>query len=676
MRGRLVGPGIWRKTALAVVASVCGLHSFAGAQEATNVPAVIEPAQDLRQGSNALLLAVRATILAEALADEQRSKETGSYTSVSFPLPTCVFAGGACGAINRDGSIAVAPQFDWVDKFYEGRTRVRLAGRYGYVDETGRLVVPPRYEIAGSFWRGVAEVDVGGKSALIDPEGREVLAPRFARAHPFTRDVFWVLEGTRRYDGRPGMAEFANYVDWDVTYDVSGAGRWGLVDRTGAWIRQPDLTSIRVFDRNDDSLVLAKAETGWGVIKPDGSWHIEPKFERLGPIGSDGFVPAKIRGKAGFIDRAGTFVIEPTFDDAGYFAEDGLARAAIGKLYGLIDRSGNWVIEPKYEWLAHGRASDRGLIWFRADKRWGAIDRSGRRLVDPIHSQIGATVCEDGWVLGYVDGKQRAVRRADAPLPMPDGNLFGRNCDGPLRIQVGDKFGYVDRALTPITAVEFESASDFFRDTAVVKINGKFGYIRQNGSWLIEPRFEEAQPMGDIAIVKLDGKFGCIRPNGTWLIEPHFAERPWLCGNRIAQIAGKFGHEKPDGSWHIEPQLEKTVSFTTGYVAVKIDGKFGVIDASGAWVIHPRWRTYGMNLRAGAVAARFDDKWGFIDASGAMIIEPKYDGFSIFERGIAWVKTGSTWCAIDRRGQSVLGQICQDIDPNPRPGTSSMRTRW
>jgi hypothetical protein len=317
------------------------------------------------------------------------------------------------------------------------------------------------------------------------------------------------------------------------------------------------------------------------------------------------------------------------------------------------------------------------LIWFGVDKRWGAIDRSGRLVVEPSFSQIAARVCDDGWIIGYVDGKQRAVRRADAPLPMPDGDLFGRDCDGPLRIQVGDKFGYVERTLKPITAVEFESASDFFRDAAVVKFNGKFGYIRPDGSWLIEPRFDEARPLlEDFAVVRLDGKFGCIKRSGAWLIEPRFVEAPWTCADLIARIAGPLGREKPDGTWLIEPQVERAAPFAGRFSTVKFNGKFGVIDSNGEWVIAPRWRSYGMNLRAGAIPARFDDKWGFIDASGALIIEPKYDAFSTFERGISWAKTGNTWCAIDRRGQSVPGLICQDIDPNPKPGVGTSRTRW
>ena len=84
-----------------------------------------------------------------------------------------------------------------------------------------------------------------------------------------------------------------------------------------------------------------------------------------------------------------------------------------------------------------------------------------------------------------------------------------------------------------------------------------------------------------------------------------------------------------------------------------------------------------MAIQSGLVAARVDDKWGFIDASGALVIDANYEAFAVFERGIAWVKTdGSTWCAIDRRGQNVPGLACRDADPNPRPGMAGGRTRF
>jgi WG containing repeat len=649
--------------------------SRAWAQAPVMAPTTDAADQSVRQGSAEVLLAVRSAALAGALAAEDRAKKQGTTTSVSFPLPTCVFEGGLCGALNRDGTVAVAPQFDWVDRFYEGRARVRSGGLYGYVDTAGRTVAEPKYEFAGAYWRGFAEVSIGGKSALIDPEGRQVLEPRFARAHPFTKDVFWVNEGTRRYDGEPGMAELVNYEDWDVTRDISVEGKWGLVDRTGEWIRRPEFTHIRMFDRNDGNLVRVKADAGWGVIKPDGTWFLEPKFERLGQRGSD-LVPVKLGGQFGYIDRAGAIIIEPKFDSAGYFEREGLAVAKIGKLAGLIDRTGAWVVEPKYDLIYFGLPRDKNAIRVMVGEKWGAIDGSGQFIVSPRFDQFDMTICDDGWVIGRSDGKRRVARRDGGPLAMPDGELSAQDCEQPLQIQIGNKFGFLDRKLQPITEVKFDDAAQFVGDVAAVKLDGKFGYIKRDGTWLIEPRFEEARPLGgDFAAVKLDGKFGYVKRDGTWLIEPRFEEIDLFLP--VAKLGGKFGYfDKRDGTWLIEPRFEKVVHFGGGFDAAKVDGKFGVIDKSGAWVIEPRWRSFGLNLSNGLVPAKLDDKWGFIDASGALIIAAKYDESSRFRRGINWVKSGSTWCAIDRRGKSVPTLPCQGTNPNPEPGTVSGRSRF
>ena len=104
--------------------------------------------------------------------------------------------------MNRDGGIAVAPRFDFVDEFHEGRALVRLGGLYGFVDSNGKVVIEPQYALAGRYRLGYAEVDIDGKSALIDREGRPVLEPRFARAGAFTKGVFWVNDGVRIIAGR------------------------------------------------------------------------------------------------------------------------------------------------------------------------------------------------------------------------------------------------------------------------------------------------------------------------------------------------------------------------------------------------------------------------------------------------------------------------------------------
>jgi hypothetical protein len=620
---------------------------------------------DGRQGSAALLEARRNAELRGALANEAKAKPSSPEfpdIAITFPMPSCLFPGGLCGALNRDGSVAVAPQYDWVDKFYEGRALVRLNGLYGYIDAAGRVIAEPQYETAGSYSSGLAEVSVDGKSGLIDLEGRVVLEPRFARAHPDTADAFWVNDGHRHYDGRPGIAELLGREVVSVTNDIDADGKWGLITRTGEWVRKPEFTGIKTFDRDDRSLVMAKADTGWGVIKPDGTWLIEPKFETLGRF-HNGLAPARVSGQFGFVDRTGALVIPPKFDRTGYFERDGLALAAIGKMSGLIDRSGAWAVEPRYDVILH--YPDRPILWARIGGKFGAIDRSGKLVVSPRFSQAGS-LCDDGWAIGFDDRKQRAVPSEGMPLALSDGELFGSNCKDPLQIERDGKFGLVDRALRPLTEVKFDRIDGFWNGAAIAKADGKVGYLNPDGSWLVEPRFDDAANfVGDYAVAGINGRFGCIGRNGAWAVEPQFQDKLNRC-----EVVIRLKSAKP-----LDPRIQKIDVAAPGFYLVKLDGKFGVVNDNWDWVIEPRWKSYGMFFGSGLVAAKFEDKWGFIDASGALTIDDKFDAFSVFQRGIAWVQTGGSWCAIDRRGQRVPSLQCLDTNPNPQTGAVSGRMR-
>ena len=197
---------------------------------------------------------------------------------VAFPLPICLFEHGLCGAVNRDGSIAVAPRFDFVDEFHEGRALVRLRGLYGFVNSNGKVVIEPQYTLAGRYRLGYAKVDIDGKSALIDREGRPVLEPRFARAGAFTKGVFWVNDGVRIYRGPVAGAIFAAVgLTSGATQIVFVArGRWGLVDAAGTWIRRPEFTEIAIFDPRQ-RLDVGKDRGRLGLDQA--GWHLVPRAE-------------------------------------------------------------------------------------------------------------------------------------------------------------------------------------------------------------------------------------------------------------------------------------------------------------------------------------------------------------------------------------------------------------
>jgi WG containing repeat len=622
--------------------------------------------QHSRQGVARLMAALRADAIARGL-DE--GAKFGS-ASISFPLPLCVFERGLCGAVNRDGTIVVPPNFDWVGSFHQGRALVRSHGLYGYVDLEGRVVVKPQYQLAGDYWHGFAEVDIGGKSGLIDREGRIVVRPEHARVLPFGSGAFWVKDGLRRAIDNGGFAQLVTNHN-DVLYtQILVDGPWKLIDKTGALITTSEISSIQPFDKTGDNLMWAHATSGWGLMRTDGTWLVPPKYEVVRSL-TEGYAAVRVLGKWGYVDRSGTIAIAPTFDQAwsfrngyaavqrgtewGYidrtgmmviqpqfssaegFEDDGLALVKVDGRSGVIDKSGAWVVEARYDKIWRDRTH---IIWAEVGGKFGAFERSGRMIASPQFSQIGI-VCDDGWVMGFANGTQRIIRDMAKPLTPPAGELSGLDCSAPFRIQVGSKFGFVDRMLKPITDIRFDNAYPFSEHAAAVELDGRFGFIKDDGSWLIEPRFWSAKSFSDGAAVVNDG--------------------------------GKLGYIRADGTWQIEPTFDQAEPFVLGFAIVYLGGRRGIIDRSGAWLgdtlLHQFSRAFE---RRGLVAVKSGTKWGFVEASGAMVIEAKYDEvLPAFERGIAWAKLEGSWCSIDRQGQPVSALSCRPSAPVPVFGLGS-----
>lgn len=70
----------------------------------------------------------------------------------------------------------------------------------------------------------------------------------------------------------------------------------------------------------------------------------------------------------------------------------------------------------------------------------------------------------------------------------------------------------------------FRAAESFVQDLALVRRDSLWGYLRRNGSWLIAPRFQAAQPFDALghAVVKAKGRYGIVRRDGSYLVQPAF----------------------------------------------------------------------------------------------------------------------------------------------------------
>jgi hypothetical protein len=175
-------------------------------------------------------------------------------------------------------------------------------------------------------------------------------------------------------------------------------------------------------------------------------------------------------------------------------------------------------------------------------------------------------------------------------------------------------------------------------------------------------------------VVKSEGKFGYIKEDGAWLVEPCFDEaHSFRDGAAVVRQGDKFGYLKPDGTWLVEPKFDNAEAFDSGFAFVVFGGERSIIDATGILFGSTRLSHFDARRERGLIAIKSDGRWGFVDDAGTLVIETRYDEVKPFYRGISWARTQESWCAIDRRGQAVPTLACRNVAPNPNFG---LRPPW
>lgn len=174
----------------------------------------------------------------------------------------------------------------------------------------------------------------------------------------------------------------------------------------------------------------------------------------------------------------------------------------------------------------------------------------------------------------------------------------------------------------------FQYATHFRDGLALVKQNGKWGYIDSTGAWIVPPKFDNAQPFSNqVAYVFQKGKTGVIDRRGNFLAEPIYdsvtetdygieIRRNGKCG-LISEKYGKLPIEyigfdalynagylfaqrsknNFDLYYHgtlVAKNVDRSDYFGDyfpgfGLLIVSVGGKEGVLNASGEWIIRPEY---------------------------------------------------------------------------------------
>lgn len=182
---------------------------------------------------------------------------------------------------------------------------------YGYLDETGEWAIEPKFELASVFDAdtGLAMVRRGGESTgkygYIDRTGEIVIDYRYAYAGTFSEGLSPVKEST-----------------------VKGALDWGFIDPTGEIVlRGEDWGYCREFSEGLAAVCVGDPESEdakWGYIDKTGAWVLEPQYHGALSF-TEGLAAVDIGDESrpawGYINPQGEMVIDAEYEAAGMFSE-------------------------------------------------------------------------------------------------------------------------------------------------------------------------------------------------------------------------------------------------------------------------------------------------------------------------------------------------------------------
>lgn len=204
----------------------------------------------------------------------------------------CSAVHGMFGYVNKNGELAIKPEYFWAEDFSEGLAAVRVEEspqtKFAFIDKTGKVVIAAQFDQAFSFSEGLAVVETGfraeggkkvaGKFGFVDRSGTFVIPPRFEFASKFSEGLARVNDETQAM---------------------------GYIDHTGRFVIAPRydeawdfLEGLAAVSSDDEDGFIYIDRTGKKRLNPNGSYW---------PF-ADGLTVAGEKGKRVYVDKTGKVI--------------------------------------------------------------------------------------------------------------------------------------------------------------------------------------------------------------------------------------------------------------------------------------------------------------------------------------------------------------------------------
>lgn len=212
---------------------------------------------------------------------------------------------GKWGVIDRNGNMIFQPEFDLIRTFKDGVATVVKNNKSGFINIKNQSIIEPIYEEVHDFSEGLAAVESNGLWGFVNLDGEMVISPQFfkvdvnfgefgeGRAYVEKqgedKDEYGFSTPVGTFIDREGNAleeweevDCGDNDDWSYEEDPrprSGIrATVGFIDTEGNWAIRPKFQIAKSFK---DNIAIVRIDHKWGLIDKSGAYIVEPDFDKI-----------------------------------------------------------------------------------------------------------------------------------------------------------------------------------------------------------------------------------------------------------------------------------------------------------------------------------------------------------------------------------------------------------
>lgn len=333
-------------------------------------------------------------------------------------------------------------------------------------------------------------------------------------------------------------------------------------------------------------------------------------------------------------------------------------------------------------------AQDTTLVSYRLNlvqhpvtKRYGYAFKE-QNVKSPIHGVSASAVNVLGSGGSFLIGKKDADF-IDWAIPAQYDDAARKFSENVAMVKVNGKVGFIDLYNRFAIAPAYDGDTDidgFHEGLAAVKKDGKWGYINKLNQTVIPFDYEEADNFNDclIAAVKKDGKWGAIDISGKVVVPFESKSLAVLktipTSNKLWREAKKKAKEQESAGQfdkimapirQAAQTLNEKISYDNHekltYTHVGEGDSIGVMDNYGRTIVPKEFNSVKQDSRTGAFIVEKKGKYGLYTYNGGRVVGPYFDSMQSSNNGHFTVQVYgiSGWISADGiLSDNLLSDLC------------------